>query len=124
MSEWCDLFTPIEGTVRILGELKGRGYKTYALSNYHLKAFERCSQRHSFFKLFDGLVISAKVKCLKPGFEIYNILLHEYGINPQETIFIDDTKENVDAARGLGFNTFRFSCSHELNECLVSYGIL
>lgn len=122
--DWYSLLTPIEGTIEILKEVKQKGYKTYVLSNYHSKAFERVSKENSFFELFDGMVVSSKVKHLKPDSKIFYCLMDSYGIVPEETLFIDDTVENTEAAIKLGFNAINFSSPLQLLDELMKYNIL
>ncbi|MCK4257398.1 MAG: HAD family phosphatase [Halanaerobiales bacterium] len=120
---WEELLTPIESSVEILCELKEKGYKIYALSNFHLKAFHEVSERYDFFKLFNGKVISSKIKLLKPEPEIYQYLINEHGIEPEETIFIDDSKENIEAAKKFGIKTIHFTASTDLKKELEKYNI-
>ena len=46
---------------------------------------------------------SYRIKRNKPDKKIYEELLSVYGINASESLFLDDRKENVDAAKALGF---------------------
>lgn len=99
---WYDILTPIEGNVEVLKKLKENGVKVFYLSNFHLAAFEYVTKKHNFFELFDGGVVSYKEKLLKPEQEIYEKILDKYELEPQETVFVDDMKENVEAAMKLG----------------------
>lgn len=123
MEDWYSMLTPIEDSVSVLKKLKLKGYNAYALSNYHLVAFEKAYEEYDFFKLFDGLVISSRIKLLKPGEEIFKHLLSKYGIKPEETIFIDDTEENVKAAEKLGIKGIHLTCPSELSKNLKSLGV-
>jgi FMN phosphatase YigB (HAD superfamily) len=80
MDNWIDILTPIEGTVKILNELKENGYKLYLLSNFHSLAFETVYSKYDFFKHFDGGIISYKENLLKPETEIYTKLLDTYNL--------------------------------------------
>ena len=62
----------------------------------------------AFFRLFDGIVISAHEGCIKPEAEIFERLLSRYGIAPADALFVDDMQINVDAARRLGIDAYRF----------------
>jgi len=124
MDNWYQILTPIEGAVEVLEELKRKGYRTYFLSNFHLLAFEDVTRRYAFFKNFDGGIVSYKEKLMKPEKDIYDKLMTTYEINPQESIFIDDTRENIEAATKLGFETILFTTDRELRERLVGYNVL
>lgn len=123
-NSWYSILTPIDGTVEILHELKKIGYKTYLLSNYHLKSFDWIYKQYDFFKLFDGFVVSSHVNLLKPDPKIYEKLIEQYSIKPSETVFIDDIKINLEAAEKLGFITVQFENSKKLKEQLNELGVM
>ena len=124
MYNWYQLLTPIEDTVEILKELKHKGYRLYVLSNFHLLAYEDVTKRYDFFKYFDGGIISYKEKLMKPEKDIYDKLIQRYKINPQESIFIDDTTENIESATKLGFEALLFTNSTDLRKKLIEYNVL
>ncbi len=121
---WEDLLKPIDGTVEILETLVENGYKAYALSNFHREAFQRAYDTYQFMELFKGLVISAHVNYLKPEPEIFQYLIKRYELDPLESLFIDDTRENIITAAEIGFQTFHFTNSGELKFYLQNRGIL
>lgn len=97
-----------EYSCKWIKELKERGYKVYILSNYGQRAFEINSQVYTFLKDVDGKVISYEVEMTKPDAGIYNFLAEKYGINPQEAVFIDDRRINVEGAIACGFKGILF----------------
>ena len=112
---WYDILKPIEESINILMSLKKNGYKIYYLSNFHQLAFAEVTKKNSFFELFDGGVVSYEEKLIKPEEDIYKLVL-----DPSETIFIDDTKVNVDAANSIGIKGILFKDSEKLREELNS----
>ena len=101
--------TPIEPTVALLRELRGRaGLNLYGLSNMSETIFAYLDGRHDFFKLFDGIVVSAAVKLLKPEPAIYEHLRDRFALHFAESVFIDDLERNVESARRLGLPAIRF----------------
>ncbi len=50
----------------------------------------------------DKRFTSFRLKRLKPDVEIYKDVLKKLGANPQEVIFVDDKKANVEAANSIG----------------------
>lgn len=87
-----------------LKELKQRGYKIYLLSNYPERMFKMHSKRYGFMPYVDGKVVSYECKMIKPDEGIYRLLCEKYDIIPEESVFLDDRKENVEASVRLGFN--------------------
>lgn len=123
MHNWYQLLTPIEDTVEVLKQLKDKGYRLFVLSNFHLLAYEDVTKRYEFFTYFDGGIISYKEKLMKPEKDIYDKLINKYKINPKESIFIDDTKENIESATKLGFKAILFTNSKDLRKKLIEYNV-
>ena len=113
----------IKGTVRIFHELKSKGMPLYALSNWSHEAFPVAYERYGFMKLFDGLVVSGYEKLLKPDHAIYRVLMERYGINPAESVYIDDNRPNAEAAGELGFHAIHFLSPDQLREELRVLGL-
>ncbi|MFT5871992.1 MAG: epoxide hydrolase-like predicted phosphatase [Clostridium sp.] len=124
MHNWYRILTPIEDTVEVLKELKNKGYRLYVLSNFHLLAYEDVTKRYEFFKCFDGDIISYREKLLKPDKDIYDKLIEKYNIEPKESIFIDDTIENIESAAKLKFEAILFINSIDLRKKLMEYNVL
>jgi putative hydrolase of the HAD superfamily len=103
MADFYNVFTPIESSVTMLYHLKNKGYRILYLSNIHIGIYEHVIDRYEFFKEFEGGIISADVKTLKPGKDIFHKLMEKYGILPEESLFIDDTEPNIVTAEKLGF---------------------
>ena len=118
--DWYDILRPIEDAVEVLTKLKKNGYNIYYLSNFHELAFKEVTTKNNFFELFDGGVVSYAEKLIKPEEEIYKLILKRYNLNPRETIFIDDTKSNVDGASKLGIKAIFLEDPKKLRENLIS----
>ena len=113
----------IKGTVEILHKLKRKKYKLIALTNWSSETFPVALKKFKFLKLFDGIVVSGKVKMLKPFPEIYNYTLKKYGLIANKSIFIDDRISNVDGAIKCGIHGIQFVSPKNLIIALKKYGI-
>ena len=92
---WRRWLLPVEGMADLVRELKGLGYGIYLLSNAKLDLplyFDRIPGS----ECFDGKIVSADWKLLKPQPEIYETLLREYGLQAEECFFIDDLNINIE----------------------------
>ncbi|NMA83205.1 MAG: HAD family phosphatase [Epulopiscium sp.] len=116
VSTWDTMLTPIQPSVDWIPKLKEKGYRLYILSNFHKRAFVDISNKYDFFRYFDGKLISSHYQLLKPEKEIYAKLMELYNINPSTTLFIDDSKANVDAAQEFGFHTIHFQEAGQIEE--------
>lgn len=94
---------PFEKMYDLVKQLKENGYGIYLLSNassdFHIRR-----EGIPALSLFDGVVISADYKLLKPEKEIYLTLYKKFSLNPEECFFIDDVQKNIDGARATGMD--------------------
>lgn len=61
---------------------------------------------HPVTDYFDKLYLSYQMKCTKPGTLIFEKMIQDSGIDPAESLFIDDGPHNIETARILGFQTY------------------
>ncbi|MDZ4159648.1 MAG: HAD family phosphatase [Anaerolineaceae bacterium] len=84
-------------------------YKTGLLSNAWQDTRWQISQHFNFLDAFDISLFSAEIGIAKPDPNSYRFILSQLGIEPQESVFIDDCVVNVDAARELGMYGIHFT---------------
>ena len=112
-----------EESVDILKKLKDKNYECYVLSNWSAETFAGMIDDYTFLKLFDGLLISGEDKLIKPDHAIYQLARDRFNLNPEETVFIDDRRENIEAAKGLDFKTIHLTdpknIEKEINQFLI-----
>ena len=104
-------------------KLKQRGLVTAILSNMGDGVLETVTREHEWIAHFDVLVWSFQLHMAKPDPAIYRHLLHELGTRPEETLFVDDKLENIEAARALGIRGFVFSNAGQLCADLMTAGL-
>ena len=102
---------PVEATERLIGDLKAAGYRLYVLSNMS-REFIDFLRRFPVYRHFDGEVVSCEELTVKPEPRIYELLLERYGLEPEETLFIDDRRVNIEAAEAQGIRGRLFD-SHD-----------
>lgn len=107
LREAIDRQEPVRATERLVGKLKRAGYRLYVLSNMS-REFIDFLRRADVYALFDGEVVSCEEGTVKPEPRIYRILLDRYGLDPAQTLFIDDRAANIAAAREAGIDGFLF----------------
>ena len=94
-----------EESIEILRQLKDKKYECYVLSNWSAETFEGMTRDYPFLQLFDGLLISGEDKLIKPDQAIYQLAKKRFNLDPEETVFIDDKLENIEAAQKMNFKT-------------------
>lgn len=119
---WRDCLFPVEGMGELVRELKGLGYGIYLLSNAKADLplyFDRIPGS----ECFDGRIVSADWKLLKPQPEIYELLLRQFGLKAEECFFADDLFINVEAALLVGMPGTIFRGAKELRRALIEAGV-
>lgn len=111
-----DLQEEIACTRLLIAELKAAGYRLYVLSNMS-QEFIDFLRRLSVYAFFDGDVVSCEEHTVKPERRIFEILLSRYGLQPAETMFIDDRSANLATASELGLTTFLFDAHNPEKSC-------
>jgi 2-haloacid dehalogenase len=120
---WPETVTgPIEGTVRILQDVRAAGIPNYAITNFSSEKFAVAQRMFPFLAGFDGIVVSGDEKLVKPDPAIYRVLLDRYGLHAGDCIFIDDSLANVEAARFVGMKAHHFTGPEALAEELSRQG--
>lgn len=66
-----------------------------------------------FKNCFDQFYLSHEIQLRKPNANIFEFILKENNLKPQECLFIDDTKENTEAAHKLGIATWNIDETSE-----------
>ncbi|MGX5736530.1 HAD family hydrolase [Bosea thiooxidans] len=113
----------IADSVAVLEELKGQGEKVYAITNFSREKWAECLIRFPFLQSFDGVVVSAHERLLKPDPAIYEVLLGRYALHAGGCIFIDDSEKNVAAARDVGMQAVHFVEPIDLRAELRGLGV-
>jgi len=123
-SRWIEtLGGAIEGTVAILEELRARGVRTYAITNFSHEKFALASEVYPFLSAFDGTVVSGRERVLKPDPRIFRLLCDRYGLAAEACFFIDDSQPNVESARRLGMQAHWFDNPEKLRADLKAAGL-
>lgn len=112
------------GSVEVLRAVKETGMRCYALTNMEAETYPIRLERFPFLGWFDGTVVSGLEGVAKPEAAICTRLIDRFGLTPSTTLMVDDTKENLEAARTLGIQTIQFLSSSQLRAAFESAGIL
>lgn len=83
-------------------------YKLFLLSNTDYTHIEEVKQKvgskfhNRFINCFEKVYYSFEMGMRKPEESIYNFVIKKHQLNPKNTLFVDDKKENTDAAKKTG----------------------
>ncbi|MEO8763789.1 MAG: HAD family phosphatase [Ginsengibacter sp.] len=106
---WCAMLLHFrEKSLLFLDQLKPK-YRLFLLSNtnhIHIPEFNKMYHEKNrdkpFAGFFEKAYYSSEMGLRKPDAECYEWVLHEQKLEPGKTIFVDDSIQNVEAARNVG----------------------
>ena len=101
VSLWDEPMLPIAGMAELVEELKRKGYGIYLLSNASIRQHEYWP-RIPGWQFFDGKIISADEKVMKPHPDYYLRAIDKFRLIPGECFFIDDVPANIEGAMYCG----------------------
>lgn len=100
-------------------QLLSQKYRLFLLSNtdaIHINHFEQregASFYSDFYQCFEKVYFSYEMGMRKPDTEIYHALIRQHELSPKRTLFIDDKKDNTDAAKTLGLQVWNLQVGQE-----------
>ena len=101
--------------IRKLSEEKE--YQLILLSNTNEIHIDWIKENFPFFEkfktCFDAFYLSHEINLRKPDSNIYEFVLKTHKLNPEDCLFIDDTKENTEAASAMGIHIWNLNPSKE-----------
>jgi putative hydrolase of the HAD superfamily len=113
----------IDGTEEIAHRLRKSGYRVFALTDNVSEIVAYLKNRHQFWTVFEGTVISAEIGILKPDPAIFRHAMEKFNLLAEETVFFDDVKANVDGASSIGIKARLFTTPGRCVEDLQALGL-
>lgn len=98
--------------IKVLDKLKSMGYRLILISNTNpfmmdwAMSSDFSGDGRPLSAFFDSMYMSYKMKVMKPNERMFSEIIRQEGINPEETLFVDDGPKNVSMGKALGLKTF------------------
>lgn len=109
-----------DSRLKFIEQLAKKGnFRLFLLSNTNELHIEKVienmglSRYERFKNCFEQFYLSHEIKMRKPDTEIYQFVIETNGLNNKETLFVDDTKENTEAASHLKIKTWHLKVGKE-----------
>jgi|WetSurMetagenome_2_1015567.scaffolds.fasta_scaffold149366_2 putative hydrolase of the HAD superfamily len=115
---------PIPETIETMHLLINKGHDLFCLSNMHKESISYLEKTYSFLDAFKGVVVSCRINLVKPDPEIFKHILSIYSLDPAQTVFIDDSPANTEAAETLGIKPILFKNAAQCLNDLESMGLI
>ena len=113
-SGWNAMLKPLPSDRKdFLKKLK-KEYRIFLLSNTnelhiaHIKSVAGPFEYKQFTAQFEKVYYSHELGMRKPDSEIYEMVLKENDLKPEETLYVDDGKKHISNAKKLGIKTWHF----------------
>ena len=94
-----------------------KDYKLILLSNTNENHIEYIKQHVSFYEdfknCFDAFYLSHEIGMRKPNPDIFEFVMEENGLKPENCLFIDDTAEHIETAARLALHTWNIEPTRE-----------
>ncbi|WP_334055532.1 HAD-IA family hydrolase [Polaribacter sp. P097] len=121
-----------ESRLKFILELaQSKKYRLFLLSNtndLHIKWIQDsvgAAFYNQFKSSFEQFYLSHEIHFRKPDTEIYEFVLQQNNLVAEETLFVDDLKENTDSAKQLGIHVWNLDPSkEEVSELFTKNTIL
>jgi 2-haloacid dehalogenase len=115
----------IQDNVKLLKQcIDSPALKVLALTNWSAETFPLALKRFDFLQWFEGIVVSGEEMTRKPFPDIYQTTLKRFDLKPEESLFIDDNKRNIEAAKAIGIQCILFSSPKQLEKELKKLYVL
>ena len=92
-------------------------YKLLLLSNTNELHIDWIKENVSFYEdfknCFDAFYLSHEIHLIKPNQDIFEFVLKENNLNPEECLFIDDNQDNIKSAHALNLKTWHINPNTE-----------
>ncbi|MGQ1945523.1 HAD family hydrolase [Geofilum sp. OHC36d9] len=115
------LVTIPEKRINLIEKLSGR-FRLFVLSNtnaLHAEKFEKMAPGYeNLSQLFEKMYYSHLIGCRKPQAKAFTTVIDDSGIQPTETLFVDDLQTNITMARQLHFQTLQVNNGTDITELM------
>ena len=109
-------------TIDLIKRLR-QDFQVVLLSNLTPEMTSHIRKEHEVEALFNRCFFSCEIGSMKPHAEPYETVLREIGSAPSDCIFIDDSQQNIVAAKSVGIDGILYSDEASLLHDLVHRGI-
>ena len=74
-----------------------------------------------FFDLFEVAYLSNEIEMRKPHVEIFEFVISQNNLSPENTLFIDDSPQHLEGAKKAGIQTHWLQKGEEITEVLANF---
>lgn len=115
-----DIVSRRDTAIPWIQSVKDAGRGVYVLSNFSETAHRTCAEALDFVPMMDACYWSFAHQQIKPEIACYLDMLYTFGIDPAQSVFIDDTERNLVPARAVGLHTIHYVTQEQAEQELIA----
>ena len=115
---WFTAEKEVPELIDIAKKIKEQDKKVIILSNNFVERADYYKENFPFLDIFDKVYYSWQTGFVKPDPEAYKLLLEENELKPEESLYFDDSENNVKVAKDLGIKAYQYKGPEDLKEVL------
>lgn len=115
---------PIPGVADIVQELKTTDLRLLGLTNWSAETYHHAPEIAPVISELEAVVVSGREGVAKPDPRLFQRMAETHNLVPRQTVFVDDSEHNIEAAAALGYVALRFSDAAQLRHDLERVGAL
>ncbi|MEO0499155.1 MAG: HAD family phosphatase [Pseudomonadota bacterium] len=114
---------PIPGMLDLVARIDAAGIPIFGITNFGAEFWDMFRPTAPVFDRFRDIIVSGREQLMKPDPAIYRLAIDRFGVEPSQTLFIDDREDNVAGAKALGFQAHRFEGRAGAERAIEALGI-
>lgn len=116
--DYSGWMNPDPEMIEYVGTLVDQGYRIGLLSNIPKTLAQRVIPQQKWLESFHSVTLSCDIGYAKPDKQAFIIACQNLGVEPEDTLFFDDSLTNVEAARAAGLQAFQFISPQSVKDVL------
>lgn len=112
-----------EDSVDLMLDLIQQGRDVTMLTNFAADTFKQARTMFPFLNVPRGVTVSGEIGLIKPDRAIYDTHVKSFDLDPEASLFIDDSQKNVEGAIAAGWQAVLFTGAEKLREDLKGFGV-
>ena len=117
---WCDMFELNHNVINFARNISEK-YDVYFASNTNESHINFLQKNYPEIFFAKGMVLSYHLETMKPEKEFFEKMIKTFDINPENSVFIDDLKTNVEGAIACGIPSIQFNNLDQLKTELKNF---
>ena len=113
----------VPGASDLVHDLRAVGVRVLGLTNWSAETFHLAPVRAPVVAQLEDVLVSGRLGIAKPDPAVFAVATARFALDPQRTLFVDDSPANVAAGAASGFRAVVFTGTDNLRRHLTGLGL-